>query len=575
MRRYRAAVTVRPQSRPQTADAASAARAPVPSGARSAAVVGAASLLATALNYLFLLAAARALGSDDYGSLAALLGVLTVALLPAGAVQLAVSREIAQKLATGDDEGADAFAWATLRLGAIVTRAARRVALLLAVPLRELLSIDSAAAVVLTASALAPAFVFPVAMGVLLGEQRFHAVASFYVLPFALRLVLFAGVTALGFRLGRRRLRRGLRRLWFPRPRRSRCSSRPLRRGMRAARPSLAPVSPLPRPGARRPRRDGRSHEHRPRRRAGPVPGRPRRRVRGRLGVRARGAVPSRDASRGAVPAHSRPPGARRGDGGHPRALADRDGGLLCAARARLCRRRARARRLVVRRRVRRRRRAPRDVHGVDVGLLAREHPPRASTSRAASAGSPGSSRRRPRPGRAARVRPVRPGRRRSGRTSPWAAALLVTHELAVGRSWPALRAGARQLWQDLGIRGRHLLEAGLALGRRDGVRRRALLAARLAPGLRVDRGRGAGRGRRHRRLLGAAARGRLPRVRHDAAHPHGRTDRLARDQRPPPPVVAAVLPRLPADEGRRRGRGVQPRRPRRVRPLRASSCTR
>ncbi|MGE5689691.1 MAG: hypothetical protein ACM33B_03960 [Pseudomonadota bacterium] len=195
-------MTVRPQSRPRTADAAPAARQAGPSGARSAAVVGAASLLATALNYLVLLAAARALGSDDYGALAALLGVLTVALLPTGAVQLAVSREIAQRLATGDAEGADAFAWSTLRLGAIVTVPVVGAALLLAVPLRELLSIDSTAAVVLTAIGLAPAFVFPIAVGVLQGEQRFHAVATMYVLPFALRLLLFAAVTAAGFRLG-------------------------------------------------------------------------------------------------------------------------------------------------------------------------------------------------------------------------------------------------------------------------------------------------------------------------------------------------------------------------------------
>jgi O-antigen/teichoic acid export membrane protein len=64
--------------------------------------VAAASLAATGANYAFLLATGRILGSHDYGALAALLGALTVVLLPTGALQLAVSREISRRLASGD-----------------------------------------------------------------------------------------------------------------------------------------------------------------------------------------------------------------------------------------------------------------------------------------------------------------------------------------------------------------------------------------------------------------------------------------------------------------------------------------
>ena len=64
-----------------------------PSGVRSGAVLALASVFAIGLNYAFLLAAGRLLGSEDYGALSALLGLLTLVLLPAGAVQLAVSRE--------------------------------------------------------------------------------------------------------------------------------------------------------------------------------------------------------------------------------------------------------------------------------------------------------------------------------------------------------------------------------------------------------------------------------------------------------------------------------------------------
>jgi O-antigen/teichoic acid export membrane protein len=173
-----------------------------PSGARSGALVAAASLVATAANYVFLLAAGRLLGSDDYGSLAALLGALTVVLLPTGALQLAVSREVSRRLAGGDRTGAEAFSRAIFRLALIATVPLLALSFLLVAPVAALLKIDSAGVVALAAAGLAVAFAFPVALGVLQGYQRFHAVAALYVVPFALRLAFLAGVAALGFRLG-------------------------------------------------------------------------------------------------------------------------------------------------------------------------------------------------------------------------------------------------------------------------------------------------------------------------------------------------------------------------------------
>jgi O-antigen/teichoic acid export membrane protein len=159
-------------------------------------------MVAIGLNYVFLLAAGRLLGRDDYGALAALLGLLTVVLLPTGAVQLAVSREVSRRLALGDGEGADAFARATLRLGLIATAPLVAVALLLVVPIREVLNIDSSGAVALAVCGLAVALAFPIATGVLQGYERFHAIAALFILPFALRLTLLAVVASAGYRLG-------------------------------------------------------------------------------------------------------------------------------------------------------------------------------------------------------------------------------------------------------------------------------------------------------------------------------------------------------------------------------------
>jgi O-antigen/teichoic acid export membrane protein len=172
------------------------------SGARSGALVAGAAVLATGLNYAFLLTAGRLLGSDDYGALAALLGLLTVVLLPTGAVQLAVSREVSRQIAVGNQDGADAFARAILRLGAIWTAPLVAVSLLLTIPLRDVLDIRSTGAVALALAGLSVALVFPIAMGVLQGHQRFHAVAAMYIFPFALRLFVLAAVAWAGYRLG-------------------------------------------------------------------------------------------------------------------------------------------------------------------------------------------------------------------------------------------------------------------------------------------------------------------------------------------------------------------------------------
>jgi O-antigen/teichoic acid export membrane protein len=164
-------------------------------------LLAAASAASIVANYAFLVAAGRALGSKDYGSLAALLGILSIVLIPAGALQMAVSREVSRRVAGGDSLGADAFARAAMRMALLATLPIVALAVLLAVPLARLLNIDSGV-VALANLALAAALVFPVAMGALQGHERFHALAAMYVVPFALRLALFGILVAAGYRLG-------------------------------------------------------------------------------------------------------------------------------------------------------------------------------------------------------------------------------------------------------------------------------------------------------------------------------------------------------------------------------------
>ena len=182
--------------------ASAAPSRPVASGARSGVVLGVASGASIVAAYVFLLAAGRILGSEDYGSLAALLGLLAVVLIPAGALQMAVSREISRRVASADAAGAARLAHGTLRMSLLATVPLLAVALALAAPLAHVLHIHSVAFVVLAETTLATALVFPVAVGVLQGQQRFHALAVLYVFPWVVRLLALAVLASAGSRLG-------------------------------------------------------------------------------------------------------------------------------------------------------------------------------------------------------------------------------------------------------------------------------------------------------------------------------------------------------------------------------------
>jgi O-antigen/teichoic acid export membrane protein len=169
---------------------------------RSGALLAAATAASIVAAYVFLLGAGRLLGSDDYGALAALLGLLAIIVIPAGALQMAISREVSRRLATGDAAGAARVSHGTLRVFAIATVPLLVVMLALAHPISRLLHIDSVGIVVLAVLSLAIALVYPLSLGVLQGEQRFGALAVLYVLPWALRLLVLGIAAAAGYKLG-------------------------------------------------------------------------------------------------------------------------------------------------------------------------------------------------------------------------------------------------------------------------------------------------------------------------------------------------------------------------------------
>ena len=89
------------------------------------------------------------------------LGIAAVVLIPAGALQMAVAREISRHVASGDSAGAARLARGVLRLSLLATVPLLVVAFALAAPLSNLLHIHSVGLVALAVATLSTALVFP------------------------------------------------------------------------------------------------------------------------------------------------------------------------------------------------------------------------------------------------------------------------------------------------------------------------------------------------------------------------------------------------------------------------------
>ena len=169
---------------------------PARSGARSGALLAAATAASIVANYVFLLAAGRILGSEDYGSLAALLGAPRDRAHPGGR---AADGGVARGLARAAERRARRRRTAAPRRaarGCDRNRAAAGRRARARRPLSQLLNIDSVAnRRARGAWHCSTALVFPVAMGVLQGQQRFNALAVLYVLPWLVRLAVL-GIAA-------------------------------------------------------------------------------------------------------------------------------------------------------------------------------------------------------------------------------------------------------------------------------------------------------------------------------------------------------------------------------------------
>ncbi len=150
--------------------------------------MGCAQLLA----YAFNLVLSRSFSPAEFGSAAALLGLVLVGSVPATAVQAVVARRAATQPGSHTDRVALGYGvWVGCAVALVVAAASPLIS--------AFLRLGSVVPVLLVAASLAPFAVTSAGQGLLQGAERFGRLAAVFVIASALRLACGAAAVALGY----------------------------------------------------------------------------------------------------------------------------------------------------------------------------------------------------------------------------------------------------------------------------------------------------------------------------------------------------------------------------------------
>ena len=151
-----------------------------------------------ALNFVFNLWMARALGPHGYGVLVALTSLLVQLGLPAAPLPTLTSRFAALYAAAGDRARLRALVLLLGRSTGLVALAGGMAVVLAAAPLADFLQLDAPHLVALLGPGLVIVYLAPIARGVLQGAGRFGGLAATMACEGALKLVLGVALVAAG-----------------------------------------------------------------------------------------------------------------------------------------------------------------------------------------------------------------------------------------------------------------------------------------------------------------------------------------------------------------------------------------
>jgi O-antigen/teichoic acid export membrane protein len=145
--------------------------------------------------------AGRALGPADYGSVLALVSVLTILAVPGAAMQTLTAAQVS-RAALRSASTAAAEVDALTRLGELLALGVTALLLLAALPLARVFAIDSVSVVALTGLAAGVGVLLATARGVTQGHRQFGRLSAALVAEPALRLVALVTSLVAGLRVG-------------------------------------------------------------------------------------------------------------------------------------------------------------------------------------------------------------------------------------------------------------------------------------------------------------------------------------------------------------------------------------
>lgn len=154
-----------------------------------------ASIVASFANLLFHPIVSRAMPPSSYGATGALIGLLAVFVVPASALQVAVTREVAQRRSKTHVEDVPLVIGPLLVQSVIGGIAVSLLLLVISPELADFLHLPNAQATAMLAAYMVPVTIGIVPKAVLLGELRFNLLAFSLLLGAVVRLVLAGPLT--------------------------------------------------------------------------------------------------------------------------------------------------------------------------------------------------------------------------------------------------------------------------------------------------------------------------------------------------------------------------------------------
>lgn len=168
---------------------------------RNASIIFVCTMAGNVANYFFQFIMGRSLSLEDFGTMNALLSLISGITLPASAIMIVIAKYASTYTVTGEDDGLNALYQMSLKRISLMGVAVSAVFILISGPLRAYLRVDNISALMILPIGIFGSFLMTVNLGMLQGLQRFYYFGAGLGLGGVLRLALGMAFLIIGLRL--------------------------------------------------------------------------------------------------------------------------------------------------------------------------------------------------------------------------------------------------------------------------------------------------------------------------------------------------------------------------------------